>query len=165
MTSTRERNNAEGARFTGCQVAVLVGVALFLIGVCAVSGLAVVGFGYIAAQSEILLVEPLVQVTPPPERSQSRAYLGIWFLPLQEGARLEEVTPGSPAGRAGLEAGDVIREVDGEPVTWEQPLIVLIANYEPGDVVTLTVERDGETFEVEVELGARPPPPGGREEE
>jgi putative serine protease PepD len=69
------------------------------------------------------------------------------------GARVQEVTAGSPADRAGVQDGDLITEIDGVEVADGVELIVRIRSYAPGDSVTLTVRRDGRTEEVEVVLG------------
>ncbi|MGW5278953.1 S1C family serine protease [Streptomyces collinus] len=63
------------------------------------------------------------------------------------------VAAGGPAARAGLKAGDVITEVDGERVHSGEELIVRIRAHEPGDRLRLTVERGGER-EVSLVLGA-----------
>ena len=55
-----------------------------------------------------------------------------------EGARVQEVTAGGPAEAAGLEAGDVIVEFDGQPVTDATSLIVDIRSMKPGDKVALS---------------------------
>ena len=58
--------------------------------------------------------------------------------------------------RSFLTGGDLITAVDGESVATSADLQTAIAAREPGDTVTLTVERDGESRSVEVELAARP---------
>ena len=73
------------------------------------------------------------------------------------GALVIEVMPDSPAERAGLQEGDLILSVDGQGVGAENSLADLIADYEPGDVVTLEVGGPGEEpDEVTVELGQHP---------
>lgn len=62
------------------------------------------------------------------------------------------VVPGSPAEKSGLKIKDVILEVDGEKVTLEKPLHVLIAQKQPGDTVALKVWRSGEITEIKVKL-------------
>ncbi|MFH9090601.1 S1C family serine protease [Streptomyces sp. NPDC017673] len=64
------------------------------------------------------------------------------------------VTRGGPGERAGLRAGDVITEVDGERVHTGDELIVKIRAHRPGDRLRLTVERDGIEREVSLVLGA-----------
>jgi S1-C subfamily serine protease len=74
------------------------------------------------------------------------------------GAVIVEVMPDTPAEKAGLQKGDVIVAVDGKKLDAENNLADLIANYKPGDTVTLEIERpdDEESFEMTVELGEHP---------
>jgi S1-C subfamily serine protease len=73
------------------------------------------------------------------------------------GALITEVLPGSPAEEAGLQAGDVIMAVDGQPVGPDGALAELIARYEPGDRLTLEVQgADGVFRAVRVTLGQDP---------
>jgi putative serine protease PepD len=64
------------------------------------------------------------------------------------------IVPGGPADEAGLEPGDVILALDGEPVEGSSELIVAIRSRQPGDTVTLTVRRDGVERDYKVTLGA-----------
>jgi 2-alkenal reductase len=78
-------------------------------------------------------------------------------LPQSQGVLVIEVTSGGPSDRAGLQEGDLIIEIDDEPLTDFGDLIsYLVAETEPGQRVILTVMRDGETLELEVTLGERP---------
>jgi putative serine protease PepD len=70
------------------------------------------------------------------------------------GARVEEVTSGSGAEAAGIQAGDTITAIDGTPVEDATGLIVAIRSNAPGDSVTVTVERGGQTLDVPVTLGS-----------
>jgi len=74
------------------------------------------------------------------------------------GAIIVEVMADSPAEDAGLQEGDVILAVDGQELDAENNLADLIAGYEPGETVTLEIERpdDEEPFEMMVELGQHP---------
>jgi len=73
------------------------------------------------------------------------------------GARIIEVVPDSPAEDAGLEVGDLIISVDGQALDGEHSLTDLIADYAPGDSVTLEVQSSGEEpREVNVRLGEHP---------
>jgi len=73
------------------------------------------------------------------------------------GASVVEVLPDTPAEAAGLQMGDRITAVNGEEITPENSLVDLLAAYQPGDEVTLTVERgDEEPFEVSVTLAEHP---------
>jgi putative serine protease PepD len=71
---------------------------------------------------------------------------------LVTGARLQSVTGGSAADDAGLREGDVITKVDDEVVTGSESLVATIRGYRPGDEVTITYQRDGETRTTKVSL-------------
>lgn len=77
------------------------------------------------------------------------------------GARIVEVMPGSPAGQAGLQAGDLILAVDRQQVGLRNDLASLIARYEPGDRLMLEVQGPRqESRRVRVKLGENPDHPG-----
>ena len=66
-----------------------------------------------------------------------------------------QVMDNSAAADADLEPGDVIVSVDGQTLTENLQLSNLIAGKQPGDTVSLTVNRDGDTREVTAALGTR----------
>ncbi len=66
------------------------------------------------------------------------------------------VVPGSPAAKAGLQAEDIVLEVDGTPVDATNTLIALIDQYNVGDTVTLKVQRGSQTLSIPVTLAERP---------
>jgi putative serine protease PepD len=68
----------------------------------------------------------------------------------------QPITSGSPAAKAGLQAGDVITAVNGTHVTSVNQFVATIATYAPGDTVTLTVNRGGTTKSIKLTLGAQP---------
>jgi len=68
------------------------------------------------------------------------------------GALVVGVAPGSFAAEAGLRAGDVITHIDGIEVESARDLRSIIRFRDPSKPITLTVERDGETLELEVRL-------------
>ncbi len=72
-----------------------------------------------------------------------------------DGAEVESISPGTPAAEAKLKVGDVIRKVDGKPVTGSIDLVVAIRSHVPGEKVTLLVERGSKTFELSVGLDAK----------
>jgi S1-C subfamily serine protease len=75
-----------------------------------------------------------------------------------EGAPVENVTPGSPAEKAGLKKGDLILSVDGTTVDARNPLADLVSMKKIGDTVTLSViSRGQETArDVKVTLAKNP---------
>jgi putative serine protease PepD len=87
--------------------------------------------------------------------SVEHAYLGV-SLRDDGAATLLEVVSASPAGRAGLQAGDEVTAVDGEPIETGDELRETIDAKKPGDKITLTIKRDGDERTVQVTLGQRP---------
>jgi serine protease Do len=74
-------------------------------------------------------------------------------LPMDEGALIGNVTPGSPADQAGLARGDVVTGFEGEPVESPRDLAWKTSQSDPGARVQLTLRRDGEAITRTVELG------------
>ncbi|WP_433497915.1 S1C family serine protease [Sphaerimonospora sp. CA-214678] len=68
------------------------------------------------------------------------------------------VTAGGPADKAGLRPGDIILEVDGQPVGGSRELIVTIRSKAPGDRVSIKFQHDGEERTAMVTIGAAPVP-------
>lgn len=68
------------------------------------------------------------------------------------GALVGDVTPGSPAAKAGIERGDVILALNGQPVNGPDDLSVRISETTPGTPVHLKIFRGGESKDVTVTL-------------
>lgn len=68
------------------------------------------------------------------------------------GVPVEQVTPRSPAAKAGVRPGDIIRSVDGERVRGGRNLGLLLAKYSAGDTVKIGIQRGRETTEFSIEL-------------
>ncbi len=75
------------------------------------------------------------------------------FVILASGAQVTWVEKGSPAEEAGIEVGDIITAMDDLEIDEEHPLRDLILEHEPGEEVTLTLSRWGDSREVQVTLG------------
>lgn len=77
------------------------------------------------------------------------------FFDLKEysGALVSDVTPDSPAGRAGLKSGDVITGVDGDKITSATDLQMNISERAPGTEVAMHIVRDGKPQTLQVKLG------------
>ena len=71
-----------------------------------------------------------------------------------EGAVVTSVSPDSPAGKAGLETGDVITALDGKPVIDSGQLQMEVVLRHPGDTVHLEVSRNGRMLNLPVTLEA-----------
>jgi serine protease Do len=76
------------------------------------------------------------------------------------GAAITRVEPDSPAEKGGLQAGDVVTAVNGEPVADSAALRLRISRTAPGTPVKLSVQREGGQRELTVTL-ARLPERGG----
>src|SRR4051794_15734509 len=119
-------------------------------------------------------------------KSVQRAYLGVTSLtvdgqldaldlPVDHGALVQTVQQGSPADQAGLKAGDlqaqlqgqsssdtvvlggdIITKFDGKAITSNSQLAQLVAAHKPGDKVKIQIVRKKDTKSVTVTLGDRP---------
>ena len=95
-------------------------------------------------------------------RVTGRAAIGVTIGPIPEdaaaayslpdGLYVVSVAEGSDAAAKGLAEGDVITAIDGQGVTTTAQVGEIIAGLEVGDTITMTVYRNGETFDVEVAL-------------
>ncbi len=108
----------------------------------------------------------------------SRPYMGIHFvtitrqladeqkLPVRVGALVggfdasgnpvTGVDAGKPADQGGIKDGDIITSVEGKVIDEEHPLDATLAQFSPGDTVSVDVLRDGQHVMLEVTLGTRP---------
>ncbi len=114
--------------------------------------------GLVAAQTADPTEEPDTEAGAETEyEKEVRPYLGVRFGPNEDGPGvvIAEVVMDSPAHEAGLEAGDVVTAVNGEDLG-SGDLAGVIASLAPGDVVTLTIERDGEAQDIDITLGTAP---------
>ena len=74
-------------------------------------------------------------------------------LPDTSGALIGTVEKGSPADKAGLKSGDVIRKIDGVPMNDSTDVTARIGNTAPGTKVALEVWRDGKPVTIEATVG------------
>ncbi len=81
------------------------------------------------------------------------AYQGVAGMYTEQGYRVYHVLPFGPADRAGVRVGDTITELGGTPVADIPDFGEWIRSHNPGEVITLTVQRGEQERVVEVELG------------
>ena len=96
---------------------------------------------------------------------------GMLNIDSQGGALVEQVSPDSPAAKAGVKGGDqsvtvqgeqfvvggdVIVKADDTEIQTADDLIAFLGTKKPGDTITITVERDGKTQDLSVTLAERP---------
>jgi len=109
-----------------------------------------------------------------------RGYLGItpgdlnpalareFKVPDIAGVLVNQVEPGSPADKAGVKQGDVLRTLNGQTVDGTARFRSLVAGMNPGSEITLGILRDGKAETIKVTLGEQPasmagPGGGGRQ--
>ncbi len=98
-----------------------------------------------------------------------RGWLGVLIQPVNpaaakafglagepRGALIGDVTANSPASRAGLHKGDIVLEMNGEPIRESRDLQLKVGALNPGAQVRLKVFRDGKELEIPVTLGEMP---------
>jgi serine protease Do len=98
----------------------------------------------------------------------TRGYLGVFpqditpglaeefNLPDQNGALVGDVSPNTPAEKAGIKSGNVIIALNGKNVVDASTLQLAVSECDPGSVATLKLIRDGKTKTVAVTLGELP---------
>jgi serine protease Do len=89
-------------------------------------------------------------------------YLGVSITESQDGsagAVITEIQPSTPAASSGLQLDDRVISVDGAPIGDGDDLAAQIGGRQAGDVVQLTIVRDGEELTIDVELAERPSNP------
>ena len=71
------------------------------------------------------------------------------------GVLFADVRADSPAGKAGLKAGDLLVEFAGEPIKNLYDFTDALGSKKPGDVVSVVVRRNGQSIKVNVTLEVR----------
>jgi S1-C subfamily serine protease len=104
-------------------------------------------------------VDEIKRALPALKRGESveRAYLGVRMGDAAEGgAAVGSVESGGPAEGAGMQAGDLIVEIDGEPVSESDDVSSAVNAGRPGQRLRVVVERGGQRRTLTVELGTQP---------
>jgi len=121
-----------------------------------ISKLRVIGAGatsnviFAFALGAILLTNPLFALILPEPLLE-------WFYDAPDGVGIISIIEGSGAEKAGLQKNDVITGIDGIPII--TPVDFQKADLKPGDVVTVTVQRDGQQLQLPVEIMPSPDDP------
>jgi putative serine protease PepD len=122
-----------------------------------------IGLGFaIPVNSALTIAEEIISTG-----SVTHSFVGVQAQPLAASATGQEgqagglfvtgVVTGSPAASAGLQAGDIIRSIDGSPATSTDQLMAVTLTKRPGDRVEMKYERDGRETTATITLGSRPP--------
>ena len=94
---------------------------------------------------------PFLDIFKPPE-----PYLGLRAAEEQKSLKIEAVTPGSPADKAGLKVNDVIVKIDNRAFTKIDDMVGFLRTRRPGNQINVQVRRGVEVVMVAVTLGKRP---------
>lgn len=78
---------------------------------------------------------------------------GAW---LKTGLEAQAVITDSPADKAGLKEGDIIFKVNGEEVTYDKPLAIVLSKYKVGDQIDIEYNRDGKDQSTKATLEVAP---------
>ena len=115
-----------------------------------------VGFSISVAEALPVIEELRAQANG---EARSEGYLGVSVLDRDDGglgAEIADVSPGSPADKAGMLTGDIVIEADGSPVDGQPALVAAIRDRSPGDTIKIEVLRDGERITLSAVLIERP---------
>ncbi len=77
----------------------------------------------------------------------------FFSLPDATGALVSQVVPDSPASKAGLKSGDVLRKINGSPIENASALQVEVSQMRPGNSIELGILRDGKPESIKVTVG------------
>ena len=88
---------------------------------------------------------------------QPKAFLGVGPQGVgrngSAGCQIAYIAPNSAAAREGIQVGDVIRSIDGDPVKTFQEVRLKIAQYDPGEKMPMKIQRADKMIQLNVELG------------
>jgi S1-C subfamily serine protease len=128
-----------------------------------------VGIGFAVPASTVQRVLPELETVG----RVRRPFLGVRGRATTGGVLVEDVSPGTPAARAGIRGGtkqaldqrdgsvvvlggDVLTQIDGHPVASMDDVHTLLGKRRPGQKVIVEVERDGKRVALSAALGERP---------
>ena len=107
-------------------------------------------------------IRPIVHALLADGRVSGRVSIGITvgavssaaseYYDLPEGLYISAVAEGSDAEKQGIQSGDMLLAVNGQAVTTTYDVSAVKDGLKVGDTVTLTIYRDGKTFDVDVRL-------------
>ena len=93
-----------------------------------------------------------------------RAYLGVYFREIDDqfardkglsslsGVYIDDIISGSSADKAGIKKGDILIRIQNKPVNGKSELMETISQISPGDVVSVSIIRDGKQIDLPVTL-------------
>ena len=117
----------------------------------------------VAARLNALETRPqFVKVSEPaPSGRGGGPGYGTWFGSIPDmgeevkGVRFSDVTPNSPAAKAGLQSQDLMIRFAGKDIGNLEDFMYMLRTHKPGETVEVVVLRDGKPMTVQVTLGVR----------
>ena len=128
------------------------------------SGATVESIGFAIAIDSI---KPLVDRLRSGAPSQGAPFIGVatvsltpdlksqLSVPVDKGAVVQDVTPGSPAENAGLQVGDVVTSFNGKAIATSNDLVTAVRATQPGDKVSFSFYRGGNKRDATLTVGTR----------
>ena len=106
----------------------------------------------------VRVAEPGIASSSAPSGGGYGPYFGSIpdFAEVENGVRFADIKDGSPAARAGLQAGDILVEFDGKAVKNLYDFTYLLRAHQPGDEVGIVLIRKQQRITARVTLGHRP---------
>ncbi len=142
----------------------VIGINTIIIRGDSYSGDVAEGLGFAIPSNTVrLVIEQLIA-----KGRVSRPFLGIshqevtprlaayYNLAVNHGVLVLQVVPATPASQVGLEVGDVIVAIGGDPIDPDNPFLNVLMRHQVGETVTLSVNRFGPELALEVTLRERP---------
>jgi serine protease DegQ len=97
------------------------------------------------------------------DKTVTYPWLGIRYSPIEPnqplpvtGVLVGGVVPGSPAAKAGIQQGDVITQINDRKIDEADKVNYFITQHQPGDTITVTIWRKGQTLTQQVTLTKMP---------
>src|SRR5262245_38271357 len=116
----------------------------------------------------IVLAVPVNSAQVIAEKANAQPYLGVMVAPMERGEPgilIREVTPDSPAAKAGLQVGDRVLKINDKDVAKVQSFLKTISSSKTNNKLTMHINHGGQEQDSSATLGERPAmenQPGGR---
>ena len=114
-----------------------------------------IGLGFAIPIDEVLpIVNQIIDGEKPTHARLAVSVSDVQGNTLLQGAQIQTVDSGGPADKAGLQKGDVVTKVDDQVIDGSESLVATVRGHRPGDKVTLTYVRGGDTRTATATLGS-----------
>ncbi len=87
---------------------------------------------------------------------QKGGFLGVGSEETDDGLKILRIVRGSAADDGGIQVGDLVTAIDGEPIDSREELSIVVGSKKPGDEVVVDLLRGEKELTISLELGKRP---------